>query len=297
MYKYFIYFSLIIIAINIPIIFLCYLAYISLFKISFTEIDVYHKYGGFLQNFLSKYINIKNYKVKFINKDLIDKDKQYMYVFYPYGMYGLTQIIHSIHNKSDLYPYYNNAVHSAHSIFFSLPFLREFGLFNKSIPMTREYIDYYLEEGKSITINPGNMHDIKNCTYRNRNKDILYLSKKKEFIRTAKDNNIEIIPIYCWNEQNIIHHSNAFNFLNKLNKNYLGLSFDFNTLQCLSPSNILNLLQTLFMSKEGTTAYIGKPISVNGNIDEIHTEFINQMKEIFSTANKEHGSKKELIIE
>ncbi len=297
MYKYLIYFSLILIAINIPIIFFCYLVYITLFKLSFSEIDIYHKYGSFLQNFLSKYINITNYKVKITNRDLVDKDKQYMYVFYPQGMYALTHIIHLLHNKSDLHPYFKNTVYSAHSIFFSLPFFREFGLFNKSIPMTREYLDHYLEEGKSIIINPGSMRDIKNCIYKNRNKDILYLTKRKEFIRTAKDNNIEIIPIYCWDEQNMIHHSNAFSFLNKLNKKYLGLSFDFNALQGLSPSNMIILLQSLFMNKEGTTAYVGKPISVNGSIDEIHTEFINQMKELFSSANKENGNKKELIIE
>jgi hypothetical protein len=303
MYNYFIYFSLILIgiivllAIIIPIIFFCYIGYITFFKLSFSEIDIYHKYGSFLQNFLSKYINIKNYKVKFTDRDLINKDKQYIYVFYPHGMYALTQIIHLIHNKSDLQPYYKNTVHSAHSMFFSLPFFREFGLFNKGIPVTREYLDHYLEEGKSITINPGGIRDIKNCTYRNRNTDILYLNKRKGFIRTAKDNNVEIVPIYCWDEQNIIRHSNTFGFLNGLNKKYLGLGFDFNALQGLSPSNMITLLQTLFMNKEGTTAYVGKPISVNGTIDEIHTEFINQMKELFTIANNEHGNKKELVIE
>lgn len=255
MYNYFIYFSLILIgiiivlAIIIPIILFCYLTYIIFFKLSFGEIDIYHKYGGFLQRFLSKYINIKNYEVKFTNRDLIDKDKQYIYVYYPHGMYALTQIIHSMHIKSELRPYYHNTLHSAHSMFFSLPFFREFSLLNKGIPVTREYLDHYLEKGCSLTINPGGIRDIKNCIYKNRNIDILYLSKRKGFIKTAKENNVEIIPIYCWDEQNVMRHSNAFGFLNTLNKKYLGLQFDFNALQGLSPSNMISLLQTLFLDK------------------------------------------------
>jgi 2-acylglycerol O-acyltransferase 2 len=303
MYSYFIYFSLIligilcIIAIIIPIIFISYIAYITFFKLSFNEIDIYHKYGDFLQRFISKYINIDNYKIKFTNKELINKDKQYIYVFYPHGMYAFTQIIHLVHKNSELKPYFKNAVHSAHPMLFSMPFFREFGLLNKSIPVAREYLDHYLEEGKSLTINPGGIRDIKNCTYRNRNTDILYLNKRKGFIRIAKDNNVEIIPIYCWDEQNIIRHSNGFGWLNTLNRKYLGLGFDFNSLQGLSPANMISIIQTLFKDKKGTIAYVGKPINVNGTIDEIHTEFINQMKELFNIANKEHGNKKELIIE
>jgi hypothetical protein len=239
----------------------------------------------------------KNFPVTFINKESIDPDKQYIYVFYPHGLYALTQIAHMINTNSPFYSYFKNIKNSGHSFFFSIPIIREISLLLKGIPVSREYLDHYLQKGHSITINPSGVYDVRHCIYKNKGKDHLYIKKRKGFIHTAKDNNVEIIPIYCWGEQQIITHTKMFDPLNKLLHDFFGIKFDCNVFQGLGPTNIIKVLGMLFGSDKGTHAYVGQPISVvNKNVDEIHEEFIGSISNLFEFAKTQNNSDRELII-
>ena len=301
MYKYFIYFLLffvsVIIALSIiiPIVFGLYLVYIMFFQISYREIDIWHKISSKFTSWLTKYTNIsENFIV--IDKENIDPMKQYVYVFYPHGMFAISQIIHVSSTESAFAPYLYNSVHACHSLFYSIPIIREISLLFKGIPANREYLDHYLQAGKSVSINPAGLQDIQYCTYRNRNIDHIYITKRKGFIYAAKENNVDIVPIYCWNEQTVLRHTQSLDFLtNILSK--CGIRFDCNAFQGLSPTNIIKTLSMIFGKETGTVAYCGTPISVKDKtIDEIHAEFIQSMKTLFEKANADHGSHKTLVI-
>ena len=304
MYKYFIYFLcffvgiLTILAIILPLILLAYLGYILFFQIPYKEIDIWHKLNPYFTKWLTKYTNIHtNFPVQFEDDGKIDPSKQYLYIFYPHGMYAISQIIHVSSNTSALAPYFKNAVHGCHSLFYSIPILRELSLLFKGIPVNREYLDNYLQSGKSVSINPSGLKDIQYCTYRNRNIDTIYIKYRKGFIHTAKDNNVAIVPIYCWNEQQLMRHTHSFEWLTKILRK-IGISFDCNVLQGMSPNNMISLLNMTFGSMPGSKAYCGKPIEVNGrDIDDIHAEFITSIEHLFEIANKEHGGTKTLVIE
>lgn len=304
MYSYFIYFllfffgSIISLLIIIPIIFTIYVLYITLFRISYKEIDFFHNFCESFNKFLSKYMKSdKNFPVTFIDKDSISQNKQYLYVFYPHGMFAVSALAHLFNTNSSLYPYLKNAKNTGHSIMFSLPIFREISLLLKGIPVSREYIDHYLQKGHSITINPAGIHDVRYSIYKNKNKDHLFIKKRKGFIHTAKDNNIEIVPIYCWGEQQTIIHTKMFDPINKLLHDIFGIKFDCNVFQGLGPTNIIKVLSLLFGSEKGGTLYVGKPISINEKTaDIIHEEFIQSMKDIFEFAKRDQKSEKKLII-
>lgn len=304
MYSYFLYFlffffSIIIsFLIVIPVIFTTYLLYIIFFRISFKEIDFFTNFSNYFINWISKYMNIdKNFPVTFIDKKSINPDKQYIYVFYPHGIFALTQIAHMTNTKSPLYPYFKNIKNSGHSFFFSIPLVRELSLLFKGIPVSREYLDHYLKKGHSITINPSGMHDVRYCIYKNKNKDHLFIKKRKGFIHTAADNKIEIVPIYCWDEQQTIIHTKMFSSINKILYNIFGINFDCNVFQGLGPTNLIKILGMIFGSEKGTHAYIGRPISVdNKEVDKIHEEFVKSISDIFEYAKADQKSNRVLII-
>lgn len=304
MYKYFIYFLIFfasiiaILAIIIPLILLTYLGYILLFQIPYKEIDIWHRLNPYFTKWLTAYTNIdKNFPVQFEDEGKIDPSKQYLYIFYPHGMYAVSQIIHVSSNTSALSTYFKNAVHGCHSLFYSIPLIRELSLLFKGIPVNREYIDHYLQAGKSVSINPSGLKDVQYCTYRHKNTDTLYLKGRKGFIHAAKDNSVPIVPIYCWNEQQLMRHTNSFDWLTRLLKSVVGINFDCNVLQGMSPTNMVSLLSMTFGSMPGSKAYMGKPIEVKDRgVDEIHEEFIESIKALFEIANKEHGGQKTLEI-
>lgn len=304
MYKYFIYFLIFfvgiiaVLAIIIPLILLMYLGYILLFQIPYKEIDFWHKLNPYFTNWLTRFTNIReNFPVQFEDSDSINPEKQYLYIFYPHGMYAVSQIIHVSSNTSALASYFKNAVHACHSLFYSIPIIRELSLLFKGIPVHREYLDHYLQSGKSVSINPSGLKDVKYCVYENKNTDTMYIKHRKGFIHTAKDNNVDIIPMYCWNEQQLLRHTKSFSWLTNVLKNF-GISFDCNVLQGLSPTNMVTFLNMTFGSMKGSKVYCGKPITViDKDVDIIQNEFIKEIERLFEIANKEHGGNKKLIIE
>jgi 1-acyl-sn-glycerol-3-phosphate acyltransferase len=303
MYRYFIYFLLFfisiitILAIVIPLILLFYITYICLFNVSYIEIDFWHKLHPYFSSWLTRFTNIEtNFPVQFEDKGFINPNKQYLYIFYPHGMYAISQICNTYCTKSKLAPYFKNTIHTGHSIFFSIPIIRELTLLFKGFPANREYVDYYLKSGKSVSINPTGLRDVKYCTYKYKNTDILYIKNRKGFIRTAKENNVDIVPIYCWNGQQILRHNNSFNWLTKLIKKF-GFAFDCNVFEGLSPTNMVKILSMTFGSMPGSKVYCGKPISVSEkDIETIQEEFIKEIERLFDLANKEHGGEKTLRI-
>ncbi len=279
----------------IPIVFLCYLGYINLFEISFAELDFFSKYSATVKNLVSKLLTVeRNFPVEFADKDSLDlSGGKYMYVFYPHGLLATTHAVSILSTKSELAPYMANTKHAIHSAFFKIPLIREAAALLNIIPVGRTYMDHYASRGYSLTINPSGVRDMRNCHYRNRRQDILYILKRKGYIKIAKANGMKIVPIYCWNEQSLVRHGGGMTNISNWLRKYANIRIDWNILYALLPSNLSRIIGMLFGSEPGTTAYIGRPIPVDGTVDEIQADIIDSLEEMFEKV----GCDKTLVIE
>ena len=280
----------------IPIVFACYLGYITMFDISFWELDFYSKYAAAIKNLLAKILTVeKNFPVEFIDKSALDPSGAYMYVFYPHGVLATTHAVSILSTATPLAPYMENTKHAVHSLFFRIPIIRELAALLGVIPASKSYMEHYARQGHSLTINPSGVRDVRNCHYRNKGCDILHILKRKGYIRIAKSAGLKIVPIYCWNEQALVRHGGKFTNISNWLRKYANIRIDWNSLYALLPTNLGRIVGMLFGSEPGTTAYVGRPIPVDGPVEDIQTDIIDSLEELFEMGAGASG--RSLVIE
>lgn len=254
-------------------------------------------------NYIGKYIKLlfsgisTNFPIKYVNKDSINFNRRYLYIFIPHGLITFSQIIHSLDPKSPLQDLkISNAVHS---YCFRIPIIREIALLIGGIPVDKYYINKYLTTNSSVSITVGGMREISYALDNNKD-DRLFIKNRKGFIKIAKQNSVEIVPIYCWNEQQFLTYQNwiIFDILNKLLSKLFGRCIEFHFLQTLLPEKLNKIIESILGSIQGTKLYIGEPININDlSIDDAHDLYICKIKELFAIAAKSENSDKKLIIE
>jgi len=274
--------------------FIIYIFYIFLFLPSNLEFKVFNFIGNIIRPIFSGISH--HFPVEFLNRDSIKNDKKYLYIFIPHGLVTLSQVVHIFDSKSPLKSL--NMYNAAHSFLFKIPILREIALMMGVIPVEKSYLLHYFKES-SISITVGGMREV-SYALDNEFNDKLFIKNRKGFIKIAKDSNVEIVPIYCWNEQQFLtfKQSDFLDNLSDILSKLLGHKFEINFLQFLLPEKLAKVANALFGKISAVKLYVGTPIDISSlNIDKAHALYINKITELFKYAANKEKSNKKLIIE
>lgn len=281
-----------------PIIFLCYLGWITLLPVSHWEISFFSYIHPFFMKLLSFTNLTKHFKVKFINEQSIDSEKQYLYCLHPHGMITISKLLHFLDIKSPLYKYWKDTKNAAHSGLFMVPLVRELILLFRCVPVSKSYLQYYINSGYSITLNPGGIDEIK-FSQENLENDYIYLKNRKGFIKLSEKNNVPIIPIYLWNEQNIFTHKSHFTLLSKIISRIIGHRVNLDIIQIFTWENLYKLLKIIMGENEpNTTLYVGEPFFINPeeSVESAHNRYIKTLESLYEYARKDQDSQRQLVI-
>ena len=122
-----------------------------------------------------------------------------IYACGPHGMYGISWAIHLCTKLTDWgsVPKPKLAVHS---IFFRLPFIREFMLSRNCMPATEEAICSELEKGNSVALLIGGIEELYKTEVGKIN---LVIDKRKGYIRLAKKMGVPIQPLLTVGENEL----------------------------------------------------------------------------------------------
>ncbi len=110
----------------------------------------------------------------------------------PFAAFSLNPIINRI-------PGGRNICFLVSSANFRIPFLRQIYSWVGSLPADKETFLSRLEAGKSLCICPGGVQEILNMDPRHKPRDlVLYLRKRKGFIKLALQTGSPIVPVFCF---------------------------------------------------------------------------------------------------
>lgn len=166
-----------------------------------------------------------------------------IFAFYPHGLHSISRIIHTCCHESPIFKHiYSSSdvgvLHCVHSTLFAVPFLREFLLLNGFIPVSKHYIEHYIQQGYNITITPGGIKEILYAKT-GANDTRLYMKKHRGIYRISEKFGIPITPVYSYGEQQLFTYNYRCDWLNKLMGHLTGYSFCFEIFQGWLPHNLL----------------------------------------------------------
>lgn len=275
--------------------FIIYSIYILFFLPTKYEFHFYNFIGNWVKRFFPNLA--KFFPVHFVNKAKLDVDgEKYLYVFIPHGLVTVSQVVHTLDPHS---PLKELRMHNAaHSFFFHIPIIRELVQLAGFFPVSRDHIDAFLQDS-SISITVGGVREIAYALDASKD-DKLFIKKRRGFIRAALDNSVDIVLIYCWNEQQLVTYEPSYFIegVNELVGKLLGRSVNLNVLQFLRPSKLRRLCDAVVGRIVGTKLYVGEPVRISGmGVDEAHALYIKEVKRLFAFVAEAEGSDKELVIE
>ena len=231
------------------------------------KLNLYNPLLKFI-SFLMKFIG--DYKI-INNNNCIKNDKQYLICVHPHGIMPMGSIgcfgLPLCKNIKNTIPLLlsNNIYVGIASLCFYIPLLRDLFLFVGAIDCSKPIIEKFIKNNYSIALFVGGAEESKFSNYGNIN---IIVKSRRGFLKLAIDNNLTIVPIYTFGNNNI-YKSYDYDFLNICYyfKKITGFWF---------PRGILILKKINFIS------VIGKEINVNNNdILELQTKYINNLNEVF----------------
>ena len=127
-----------------------------------------------------------------------------IYACSPHGMYGISWAIHLCTGLTDWPKDVPKPKLAVHSVFFKIPFVREFMLSRNCIPATETTIVSEIEKGNSVALIIGGIEEL----YQTKTGKInLVIDKRKGYIRLAKKTNIPIQPLLTIGENDLFPFS------------------------------------------------------------------------------------------
>jgi len=122
---------------------------------------------------------------------------------------------------------------------------------NGFIPVSKHYIEHYIQQGYNITITPGGIKEILYAKT-GANDTRLYMKKHRGIYRISQKYDIPITPVYSYGEQQLFTYNYRCDWLNKLMGHLTGYSFCFEIFQGWLPHNLLKWF-SLFLYPQRTT--------------------------------------------
>tara|TARA_Y100000816_G_C25976899_1_gene509974 strand:+ start:47 stop:913 length:867 start_codon:yes stop_codon:yes gene_type:complete len=237
------------------------------------KLNLYNPLLKFI-SFLMKFIG--DYKI-INNNNCIKNDKQYLICVHPHGIMPMGSIgcfgLPLCKNIKNTIPLLlsNNIYVGIASLCFYIPLLRDLFLFVGAIDCSKPIIEKFIKNNYSIALFVGGAEESKFSNYGNIN---IIVKSRRGFLKLAIDNNLTIVPIYTFGNNNI-YKSYDYDFLNICYyfKKITGFWF---------PRGILILKKINFISVIGKEIIVEKKIDYNNNdIIDLQNKYISNLNEIF----------------
>ena len=244
----------------------------------------------FSQNFFAFHIMRNHIKLKFqtpLPKELIHSEKEqekekeqatYIMAMFPHGVSSdhrilMEGILHTV------LPNVHTKVRTlAASVLFRIPLAREIALWTGCIDARRKVAERALDKGFSLLVHPGGMPEQLRTKH---GKELVYISKRKGFIKLAMRKGVPVLPIYVFGVNDLYYTSDFIFGLREWIMKNLGM--------CIPLAS--GYLGSGFVPLPcETTIVFGKPLSfemkVKGSptaeeLDEAHAQFCSALKQLF----------------
>lgn len=273
---------------------------ISISSIFFYGIYAILRDTGYLTYMYNNYSNVKNHITKHVSENIkksfllnnvenLIKTQPVLYICHPHGLYGMSWFIHFASCITEWSDEIKRPRLAIHSIFFKIPFIREFMKSHRCIPATEHDICQAIKEGDSVAIILGGIEEL---NYNKQGIIQLIIKKRKGYIRIAKALSIPIIPLITIGENELFPciDSPLWKIVQDFLYKKFHISFPLPSLQSLfSWINLANLPLEL---EPKLKTYILNPVITDNKSDKsIRQEYINRIEEF----SKQHGDIIEII--
>ena len=231
-------------------------------------------------------------KLHFMEK--IEKNEQYLFVAHPHGIATWNHFLTMTNGMKFLSHVHNdNRRDLAASVLFYIPFLRELLLWLGNVDAGFKTASKVLNKGISLYIYAGGEFE---QILTERGKEIIYVIKRKGFIRLALKYGVPIIPIFCFGENDLYY---------TLTNKYKGIQLYLSKKYHIAlPPGAGRLYITPIPLRIPLNMCFGKIIRVkkeskpsDETIECIHNQYIEGIKEVFENYKTQFGyGDRELII-
>ena len=138
-------------------------------------------------------------------------------------------------------------------------------LYGGCIPATHHYMDWAIEQGKSVTLTPGGAREVQYAK-ENTNREVWLLRNRKGFLRFARRHGIPIVPLYTAGEQDAFTSAEGWlgrplQWLSGVLRSVTGLTVDLNILQAFRPANLWKWSTVQNAEVPLTTTYVCEPVA------------------------------------
>lgn len=215
-----------------------------------------------------------------------------LYVAHPHGLFSMAPFIHWAAGVTE-WPAARKVHIAIHSVFFKIPFVREFCEHFEAIEATDEEIRRVLTSGESVALLTGGIREI-SATKPGQMK--IHLKKRKGFARVAKEIGVPIVPVLTFGENELFPPVSGFwnDWVQTYLKSWLGIAIPFPT--WASFKNWFQLLQGPLSSKVVT--WIGKPVATNEktSIETIRKHIFVAFEDLYKEGRPQHYPEEILIV-
>lgn len=227
-----------------------------------------------LISFFMKFIG--DYKIINDNK-CIENNKQYLISIHPHGLFPIGSvgtlglpICENIKNTFAII-LSNNLFVGIASFCFYVPLLRDFFLFLGAIDCSKPIIEKFIKNGYSIALFPGGAEEAKFSDYGNTN---LILKSRKGFLKLAIENNLTLLPIYTFGNNNIYK---------SYNKDFYNIFYFFKRITGIwFPRGKIIFKKNIFVTVIGKEFIVEKKLDYNNDdIIDLQNKYIKKLNEIF----------------
>ena len=227
---------------------------------------------------------VHNIQETFILKGNLSEipDGPVLYIAHPHGLFSMAPFLHWASGVTQ-WPSEKKVHMAIHSVFFSIPIVREvcesFGV----VEATDSEIRAVLEKGESVALLTGGVQEI---SLYEPGKMILNLRKRKGFARIAKELNVPIVPVLTFGENELFPPVTGF-WTQKVQlylRNLVGIALPLPTWK--SVKNWFGLLRGPLPASVVT--WVGKPIPTkNIHVDTIRKHVFVGFEELYREGRPE----------
>lgn len=214
------------------------------------------------------------------------KDAQFLIAAFPHGVASefriamdgeMDTVFPNVHNKV--------SVLSA-SVLFLIPLVRELALWTGCIDARRSVAEKAIKGGNSILVLPGGEAEQIRTEYQ---KERVYLTRRKGFIKLAMRHNIPVVPSYVFGVSDYYYTSNAFFQPRLWFQKRLGVCIPlavglFGSVFCPFP-----VKTTIVCGEPLTFATKDKDSPTPDELDAAHQKFCKTLQQLFDSHKEELG--------
>jgi 1-acyl-sn-glycerol-3-phosphate acyltransferase len=166
----------------------------------------------------------------------------------------------------------------AASVLFRMPVIREIGLWTGCVDARRSVAERQLEHGRSLLIVPGGEAEQIRTTF---GKEIIYLSKRKGFVKLALQRGIPLVPCYVFGCSDYYHTSSCLFDARVALVKMLGVCIPLASGYMGSPCCPFPVKTTVVFGKPIKSKVQDKFFPTQEEIDTAHAKFVVSIKALF----------------